>query len=893
MVYAQSWEDVCEGAICSQSFTGFANGASAGSVPNVSTSGFKISGNGASGSTSDKAAWSANTSTNYLAFKHTQLETGYEYRISVNAKSRYSGKTLAFGYGPALNQSQAIGAPAPVLTVHPSLPGVVVTSDLFTVDQAGIYYIILRPGGTGSGNVILDDYRLERRVVVVPVTVSLLAESVTIEEGSTTTICMGIENPSPTNNTKVKLGIDGSGSPHFLGYTTQEIIFLAGSTEQQCITLSPSEEGSSAEYSFYLFDLQGVPNAVIGEVSRVVVTVDPIDLAEICDWAGPDVVICQGGEGATIGNDQSLNEEHPECWDNETYCVKWIPEEGLDDPNSIMPLANPTETTTYTVYVSDNNGNFYGEDQVTVEVIGLSAAIDPAFSVFCGEESINLEVTALGGQGELSYQWSDANNSTTSSITVNTPDAYSVTVTDENGCQATANSTIINENFSEEEISQILLDAGFLKVPIEVIDIMGLRNATSSTANTCQAEHSNLLNYIGEIMIEESQGVYCLNDAVISDLEGELAVNSNVGAVITNSFCLENGIDLNSFLNFGNTEYEAVMMVYILDSENQDFMFVGVNNYQNFTPVISTEDIVYPPNLDALGEMNVDDECNDYRIYTRSDGILWGHKRDVFGNWDRDTKMETLAAQNWDENFDTGDRDNTCCDGDMIDIENFPWNTRWLNFWHSGLQLRSKFDFGLVRSNDYFGCSSCPAAARSIRDAFYDGETREIIWQPNDPFTRYLRRLDETQITINQIKNRIEEHYNVNGSLSGLFSDEEGGLNTFLDDITRPNYNELLHFGSRAIIGGTQNLSIEITGFRKDCDTGTLTCILKIGIGDIFGAGETDGERWLFPGLISQFILQHFRNNDCNDEISNSEICYTPLIHWVYFNEIFTFIPIP
>gem|GEM_PF-3442617 len=165
MVYAPSWEDVCEGAICSQSFTGFANGASAGSVPNVSTSGFKISGNGASGSTSDQAAWSANTATNYLAFKHTQLETGYEYRISVNAKSRYSGKTLAFGYGPALNQSQAIGAPAPVLTVHPSLPGAVVTSDLFTVDQAGIYYIILRPGGPGSGNVILDDYRLERRAV--------------------------------------------------------------------------------------------------------------------------------------------------------------------------------------------------------------------------------------------------------------------------------------------------------------------------------------------------------------------------------------------------------------------------------------------------------------------------------------------------------------------------------------------------------------------------------------------------------------------------------------------------------------------------------------------------------------------------------------------------------
>ena len=91
------------------------------------------------------------------------------------------------------------------------------------------------------------------------------------------------------------------------------------------------------------------------------------------------------------------------------------------------------------------------------------------------------------------------------------------------------------------------------------------------------------------------------------------------------------------------------------------------------------------------------------------------------------------------------------------------------------------------------------------------------------------------------------------------------------------------------MIGGTQNLSIKLTTVHEDCETGMVTIIYKLGVGDIFGAGKSDGAKYWIPGLQAQFLLQHFNNDDCTDEISTSNLCYTPLVHWVYFTHIFSF----
>ncbi|MDX1409065.1 MAG: hypothetical protein R3330_13045, partial [Saprospiraceae bacterium] len=107
----------------------------------------------------------------------------------------------------------------------------------------------------------------------------------------------------------------------------------------------------------------------------------------------------------------------------------------------------------YTVTVTDDNG-CTGTDQVTVQVWALpsvTASSDPAV---CNDESIVLNATGVAGGASIAgYNWSGPNGftSSTEDPTILSTDAewpgvgihqYDVTVTDGNGCTATASVTI-------------------------------------------------------------------------------------------------------------------------------------------------------------------------------------------------------------------------------------------------------------------------------------------------------------------------------------------------------------------------------------------------------------------------------------------------------------------
>ncbi len=97
---------------------------------------------------------------------------------------------------------------------------------------------------------------------------------------------------------------------------------------------------------------------------------------------------------------------------------------------------SPTTATTYTVTVTQNNCSATASQAVTVNQLPV-AAILPASSTICAGASATL--TASGG---TSYLWNT--NSTTAAITVSpgATIAYTVTVTDANGCSATAQRTV-------------------------------------------------------------------------------------------------------------------------------------------------------------------------------------------------------------------------------------------------------------------------------------------------------------------------------------------------------------------------------------------------------------------------------------------------------------------
>ncbi|KAA3630790.1 MAG: hypothetical protein DWQ02_17430 [Bacteroidetes bacterium] len=119
------------------------------------------------------------------------------------------------------------------------------------------------------------------------------------------------------------------------------------------------------------------------------------------------------------------------------YLYNWSPEEDFLDPNAPNPIVSPTETTTYTVTISDVDEFCQKEQSVTVVVPPPLTIEIPQDTVICDPEFL-LEASAEGG---VFYEWSADVGFT--SILTNEPNVivsplgemtYYVRVFDENEC---------------------------------------------------------------------------------------------------------------------------------------------------------------------------------------------------------------------------------------------------------------------------------------------------------------------------------------------------------------------------------------------------------------------------------------------------------------------------
>lgn len=85
---------------------------------------------------------------------------------------------------------------------------------------------------------------------------------------------------------------------------------------------------------------------------------------------------------------------------NGAQSVQWTPIDGLDDPNSASPLANPDAETSYTAVYTDVNGCNGNAGSVTV------TPGTPALAAFTFEQISNYEVIfSSPGQSGVTYQW--------------------------------------------------------------------------------------------------------------------------------------------------------------------------------------------------------------------------------------------------------------------------------------------------------------------------------------------------------------------------------------------------------------------------------------------------------------------------------------------------------
>ena len=135
----------------------------------------------------------------------------------------------------------------------------------------------------------------------------------------------------------------------------------------------------------------------------------------------------------------------------------WTPSTGLSASNISNPIANPVGATTYTLTVT-NSAGCVSVDQVNVTldtappIVGITNNTGTTV-LTC--TLLDISLTATGG---ANYSW-DSGLGNSSNVTINSPGIYTVTGIAPNGCEATSQIEITQDNnvdltlsLSEDEI---------------------------------------------------------------------------------------------------------------------------------------------------------------------------------------------------------------------------------------------------------------------------------------------------------------------------------------------------------------------------------------------------------------------------------------------------------
>lgn len=396
-------------------------------VPNLYQQGFIGSGFGGSGNTNDYCALSKNfIGAAHIAFQVT-LSADKEYQVSyVGKRQGNSPRYLQFKYNDSYQLTSAIdiGDPQQINTLPTTGPGDVLTSDVFS-GLDGTYYLFAAVGqgsqtSFNNVNVRLDDFILKSRPLPA---YSFSTSGVQIEEGGSLEVCVELTSASEENTIEVQVELDGAASPHFDDFIPQTLVFTQGETNKCFELTTDSDNGIEDDNFIYSLVCESQNSSVVqGEQTNLTITVQE---GVNCSFAGLDQTICEG-ECITIG---CMPEEGAE-----NYCYKWIPNDGMEEGEDVLsqPLVCPESTTTYTVYVTDDQGNLIAEDNVTVVVQNIELSIYPDNPYICPGAECTLEATT-SGEDLFDYMWSTGE--TTYSINVTEAGSYSVTVTNQQtGC---------------------------------------------------------------------------------------------------------------------------------------------------------------------------------------------------------------------------------------------------------------------------------------------------------------------------------------------------------------------------------------------------------------------------------------------------------------------------
>jgi len=243
----------------------------------------------------------------------------------------------------------------------------------------------------------------------------------TVSDGfnSVTTNVFVTVNPTPAANAGNDIAIC-SGSSTGLNASGGDNYIWSPSTGLSAINVaSPTASPSSTtQYTVTVTNSYGC-----SDTDDILVTVNPVPNAV----AGSDFSICTGSSA-------NLNASGGTVY-------LWNPSTGLNNPAIANPIATPVNTVTYIVTATNAQG-CTDSDDITVTVNSLPMADAGNDQAICVGRT-----AALNASGGSSYSWSPSatlSNSGISNPVANptSTTAYTVTVTDANGCSATDFTTL-------------------------------------------------------------------------------------------------------------------------------------------------------------------------------------------------------------------------------------------------------------------------------------------------------------------------------------------------------------------------------------------------------------------------------------------------------------------
>ncbi|MFK7934393.1 MAG: SdrD B-like domain-containing protein, partial [Saprospiraceae bacterium] len=327
--------------------------------------------------------------------------------------------------------------------------------------------------------------------------------------------------------------------------TTSTIASTCNSTNGE---IAVSVGGGTAPYTYRWNDANNSTSQVINNIAAGTYTVTVTDangcttssVGTVTNTASPTVTIskndalCNGNNGAASANVNSGTAPYTYRWSN----------------NETTQTINNLSSGNYTVTVTDNNGC------TATATTNIQASTSPLVSInpvnaTCDSNNGSAAANVTSGAAPYTYRWS--NNQTTAIINNLNDGTYTVTVTDNNGCTATATTTI--QTTSNPTVIVSTTD-----------EICGNQNGTATaeasggtapytyrwTNNQTTRTATNLASGSYTVTVTDANGCTAIASTTISGSNPVVAAISPTSAAV----CSGESVQLNATPDATNATYE-------------------------------------------------------------------------------------------------------------------------------------------------------------------------------------------------------------------------------------------------------------------------------------------------------------------------------------------------